>query len=331
MAISADAGPLNIFGQAAVPPGSQSGVAQDYNPHRGPSLFDQGLGLADPRYPFSYQPGGTSAAAYGWLGTSRIPVLDTVPATKAVAAIAAAANVVAATPMTLVSVNGAGIVVGQSVTNALTGATVTGLLAIGQAGGAVSFGQSKGNNIWDPTKMLGRAVAITAAAAASGTVVFTVKGYDVYGYPMSEAITAAANTQTLGKKAFKYIASVTPATTDAQNYSVDTTDVIGLPLRADSWAYVDLYFGLASTPANNVITAATGFVLADVTNPATTTTGDVRGTYAMQTATDGAKTLTIFVSPKVANIGTYTVITAANYGGLYTGQWPSGLVGMPQI
>lgn len=306
MSISAAAGPLNVFGQAAVPPGSGIGVAQDYNPHRGPSLFDQSLGIMDPRYPFSYQPGGSSVTAFGWLGTSRIPVLDVVPATKAVAAIAAAANVVAATPMTLVSVNGAGIVVGQSVVNATTGATVTGLLAMGVAMSAVSFGQSKGNNIWDPTKALARAVAITAAAAASGTVVFTVKGFDVYGYPMSEAITAAANTQTSGKKAFKYIQSVTPATTDAQNYSVDTTDIFGLMLRADSFSYCDIFFGNPATPANAAVTAATGFVKADATSPATTTTGDVRGTYATQSASDGTKVLQMYVTPSVANIGTAT-------------------------
>lgn len=383
MTISANAGPLVIFGQAAVPPGSGLGVAQDYNSHAGPSLFFSGNGILDPRYPFSYQPGNPNTKAYGWLGVTGVPILDTVPATKAVGAIAAAANVVAATPMTLVSTSGAGILVGQSVTNAATGANVTGLLAIGTAGGAVPFpttgwtftvtsanatvgatytnngvtftvlstiasgttlttsvsaggsptnaasntltkvtgtGDStitfsasvptgSGNNIWDPTKMLARVVAITAAAAASGTVVFTIKGYDVYGYPMSEAITAAANTQTLGKKAWKYIASVTPATTDAQNYSIDTTDTIGFSLRADFFSYLAMFYGSPATPANNAITAATGFVTADTTTPATTTTGDVRGTYALQSASDGTKRLTIFITPSVANIGSIVGLT----------------------
>lgn len=298
-------GPVLTYGQAAVPSGSQLGVAQDSNPHAGSSLFYQGVGILDPRYPFTFQPGGASRA-FGWYGVSRIPVLDAVPAAKAVGAIAAAANVVAATPMTLVSVNGAGIVVGQSVVNASTGATVTGLLAVGQAMGTVTLGQSAGIKLWDPTTALARAVAITAAAGASGTVVFTIRGFDVYGFPMTEAITAAANTQTAGKKAFKYIQSVTPSATDAQNYSVDTLDVFGFILRADSWAYTQVYYGDPATPANNLVTAATGFVAAVTTSPATTTTGDVRGTYLVASAADATKRLTMFVSPSVANIGTTT-------------------------
>lgn len=297
MTVSAISGPFVAFGQAA----QQSGLGQagDYNPHAGPSSFYQGTAILDPRVPFTYQPGGKSTGYYGWLGTQDCPVLDITPATKAVAAIAAAANVVASTPMTLVAASGAGIVISQSVVNAATGQTVTGLRAIGQAMGSVAFGQSGGLQIWDPTTATARAVGITAAAGASGTVVFTVRGYDIYGYPMSEAITAAANTQTLGKKAFKYIASVTPSATDAQNYSVDTTDIFGFGLRADTFGYTQIFFN-----AIGIAAASTGFVGADATSPATTTTGDVRGTYAVQSASDGTKRLTVFIRPSVANVGT---------------------------
>jgi hypothetical protein len=39
------------------------------------------------------------------------------------------------------------------------------------------------------------------------------------------------------------------------------------------------------------------------TSPATTTTGDVRGTYAVQSATDKTKRLFFYQNPPVTNIG----------------------------
>lgn len=299
MTITANAGPYIAFGQVA----SADGRVTDYNPDVGPSFFNQGAGIMDPRAPFNYDTGGSSPV-YGWLGTTLIPVMDFVPAAIAAAGIAAAATVTALTPMTLVSSTGNGVTVGASVTNAATGNLVTGLLAIGGAGGSVAFGQSGRINIWDPTKSIARAVAVTASATATG-VHFIVNGYDIYGYPMSENINAAGNATTSGKKAFKYIASVIPQTTDStagHTYSIGTTDIYGFPLLAQSWAYVQAFLGNPATPANNQITAATGFV-PPVTTAATQTSGDVRGTYALQTAADGTIRLTVFVTPSVANIG----------------------------
>ncbi len=307
MTRTAFAGPLNVFGQAAVPPGSQLGVAQDSNPNRSPSLIDMGLGIADPRYPYGYQAGGDGAYQYGWgPGCTRIPVINVVPPALAVAAVAAAANVVAATPMTLVSTSGAGIVVGASVVNAATGATVTGLLAIAQAAGTLASGSTNGNLLWDPAKALSRAVAITAAGSASGTVTFTVRGFDIYGYPMTETIASTASSQTKGKKAFKYIQSVTPSASDAINYSVDTTDIIGFPLRVDAWPFAEIYYGGTATTPLLVSAAVTGFVAAVTTSPATATTGDVRGTYALQSASDATKALIIFITPSPANLSSST-------------------------
>lgn len=311
MAITANAGPYVSFGSAAAPP--NGAAAQDSNPNTSPSLFTMGDGILDPRYPFTYQPGGGNSRGYGWLGTNRIPVLDYVPAAKAVAAIAAANTVTTGVAMTLVSASGAGIVVGQTITNAATGTAVTGLLAMGIKTGNKQY-STYGLRIWDPATMIARTVAITSSATANpnGTTnTITVAGYDVYGYPMSEAIIPVQNTQVAGKKAFKYIVSATPNFTDTtggHTYSVDTTDVIGLGLRADSFAYLDIYYGNPATPANNLVTAATGFLPA-VATAATTTSGDTRGTYALQSATDGTKVLQIFVSPSVANIGTAAGLT----------------------
>lgn len=168
---------------------------------------------------------------------------------------------------------------------------------------AVPFGQPFNVRMWNPMALIGRAVAVTAASGATYATA-TVSGYDVYGFPLVEAITLSAGSQVSGKKAFKYIKSVvlsggTADTTHA--YSVDTTDVFGLPLRSDSFGDI-LINSATSLTAVTLITAATSYLPADRT-VATTTTGDVRGTYAGFTSSTGANKLVIRQSPQAFNIG----------------------------
>lgn len=172
------------------------------------------------------------------------------------------------------------------------------------------FGSAGTIQLWNPMALTARAVSITTSVATVGTTnVFTVAGYDIYGYPMSEAIsvpsTTVSGTTTNGKKAFKFITSVTPSVTDATtSYSVGTTNIIGLPLRSD-------YFGVNTfvypgTGSTNLVTSVTGYTAA-VTTTATTTTGDVRGTYALQTAAStGTNRLIVRQSPALYNISSIT-------------------------
>ena len=162
----------------------------------------------------------------------------------------------------------------------------------------------------DPAQGVARAVSITGNAASTAQV-FTVRGYDVYGQAMTEAISFAGGAVTTnGKKAWKYISSVTPATTDAgHTLSVGTTDILGINVRADFWEYMDIFV------AGAFITASTGWVVADATN-ATTTTGDVRGTYALQTASNWDGTTANWSSQRRVAIFTslpmYNAIGASN-------------------
>jgi len=154
---------------------------------------------------------------------------------------------------------------------------------------------SQGN--WSPQALLGRAVSITAAASATYATA-TVNGYDIYGYPMSEAITISAGSAVNGKKAFKYIKSVvlsggTADTTHA--YSVGTADVFGLPLRSDTFGDI-IVNSATSLVASTLITAATNYLPSDRTTPSATT-ADVRGTFAA-TSSSGANKLTIRQSPQ---------------------------------
>jgi hypothetical protein len=256
----------------------------------------------DPRYPYAYFLGGKTTGTYGWWGTNKIVICDQVPSTISTTAIAAAQVPVAATPLTLVSSSGGGITVGTSITSAATGQTVSGLLAIDGAMAPVSFGQSGGGNFWDPTKAIARAVQITSVGNDSGGTV-TVRGYDVYNYPMSETITLSNASVATGNKAFKYIQSITPAgTLSGSNVSVGQSDKIGFMLRVDRFQYIQIYW-----PDTTLISASTGFTAADTTNPATATTGDVRGTYSLQgSASNNTRRLIMTATVTVANCGTAT-------------------------
>lgn len=292
MSISAVSGPLVQFGQSPY-------AAQEYNGDRAPAVFDQGTMLLDPRTPFTYLPGGAiTSAAYGFMAGGELIVVDAAPAALAANNIAASQSP-AAGAITLVSSTAAGITVGVSIIRADTGATVTGLLAIDGAMGTLAMNPNSSVVAWDPAKAISRAVRIVSGGNDSG-IVFTVNGYDIFGYPMTEAITGANAGTATGKKAFKYISSVTHTGSVATTVTIGTTDVYGFPLRVDRYFYTYVVWNNAA-----VASTATGtFAFADTTSPATTTTGDVRGTYLVSSASDGTKRLQIAVSVPPANAGT---------------------------
>jgi hypothetical protein len=125
---------------------------------------------------------------------------------------------------------------------------------------------------------LPRAVKVNCSTTARA---FTVTGYDYYGQPMSETITVSvAGTAVNGKKAFFQISGVTIAGS-ATVCLVGTTDILGLPVRVFNVAYI------ASVKSNNTLAQDAGTFTAADTATATTTTGDVRGTYVPATASDG--------------------------------------------
>jgi hypothetical protein len=269
------------------------------NQDQAPSLVWGGVGLVDPR--FLYTPGAAGTSIYGFAPGNEALVVDQVPSQLSNVNIAAAHTTVSGTAMTLVSTSGAGITVTTSATKIpQTGKTVpSGALAIDLVPGVVQFGTTKKIAVADPTKNIARAVSITAPNTAAGGA-FLVNGYDLYGYPQTESITAVTNSTVNGKKGFKFITSVVPQFTDATYaYSVGTADVYEFPLRVDSFPYATVGWNGA------IVAASTGFVKA-VTTAASSTTGSVRGTYAVQSASDGTKSLQMFISVSPANITSQT-------------------------
>jgi hypothetical protein len=193
-------------------------------------------------------------------------------------------------------VSGAGITVGVSITRADTQTTVTGLLAIDGAMTPFPFGLDGTLNLWDPTKAISRALSVTSGGTDTG-ITFTINGFDVYGFPLSETRTGAAAGAALFNKAFKYVQSVTHTGSVNTTVSVGTRDVFGFPMRSDVWGDQWIVWN------NTWVTANTGYTAADTTNPATTATNDVRGTYAVQgAASNGVLRLLMYQAPLPSNI-----------------------------
>lgn len=300
MAITSVTGPLFVSGQ----PPSTAPITEN-NPDAGPSVIATGLALSDTRYAYSIAPPPGSVGSYGIYRGGNHVVLDQAPSQLAAANIAAAAHVLAGVAMTKVTTSGAGITVTTTATFVpQSGLTVpAGALAIDVVPTAITFGTNGSIAVWDPRKSIARAVSMTGVGAGGG-VSFKISGYDLYGYPQTETLVVAAGVNTVNtKKCYKWIASILPATTDAQNYSVGTADIYEFPLAVYERAFATITWN------NALITAATGFVAADATTAALTT-GSVRGTYAVQDASDGTKKLQVMVNVAPWNALTPTGTTS---------------------
>lgn len=302
LAASAESGPPVFYGVKA--PGAQP------NTDQGPGAINGDLGLLDPRV-------GYNGTRKGWisLGSTYRRCLSQVPAAAVANNIAPAAHAVNGTPMVLAGAStGITVIAAPSpVVWASGNAIAVGALVLDGLPGLINYGlaDSNGNyrnNAYDNGKALARAVAITGVLGGSGGH-FLVSGADLYGYPQTENINATAGaTTTNGKKTWKFIYSVTPLFSDANNYEVGTADIFGFPLKTLLFDQVFVWWNSA------LITANTGYTAADTTSPATSTTGDVRGTYAVQSASDGTKRLTMAVGiPESTNfsaVGAFGVTPA---------------------
>jgi hypothetical protein len=137
-----------------------------------------------------------------------------------------------------------------------------------------------------------RALQVNCSTTARA---FTVSGYDYYGQAMTEQITVVtAGTAVFGKKAFYQISGVTIAGS-ATACVVGTSDVFGFPVRVIDAGY------LVSNVWNNTLDNDAGTFAAAITATATSTTGDVRGTYKPSSASDGTKRLVCAIAlPAIA-------------------------------
>ena len=151
-----------------------------------------------------------------------------------------------------------------------------------------------------------RALNVTTGSGTTTSSNITITGYDVYGQPMSEVIASGtvASTTTPGKKAFYQISSVAGSAATTSTIVVGTTQLLGIPVRVIDGGYI-CHIGWNNSFA---IDGGTFAAAAQVT--ATTTTGDVRGTFSPSSAPDGIKRLVagimlpaIAVGPNATRLG----------------------------
>jgi hypothetical protein len=130
---------------------------------------------------------------------------------------------------------------------------------------------------------------------------------------MSEVIATgtAASTTVNGKKAFYQISSVVSSGASVVTVAVGTTDILGAPLRITDRGYV------TRAGWDNTLAEDAGTMTVAATATATTTTGDVRGTYLPSSAADGVKRLVmgialpaIAVGPNATRVGALGVTQA---------------------
>jgi hypothetical protein len=144
--------------------------------------------------------------------------------------------------------------------------------AYGWAPIAYSNSQPAGTGrFFNPDCGAARGVGVTGVASGTGGNVL-IEGLDEFLQYTSETIAATAGATTVyGKKTYKIFLGATPQFSDAHNYTVVTSDLVGLPL-------VLINDGFAPT----VLSAGTAYTTSvpqygDLTSPATLTTGDPRG------------------------------------------------------
>jgi hypothetical protein len=124
--------------------------------------------------------------------------------------------------------------------------------------------------------------------AWTGAAVVTVRGFDEYGIAMTES--SASGTTFAGKKAFKRITSIIPSA-NITLATFGSSDVLGLPVFLPAVAYVvrELQDGAVAAAGTIVPGIRTG-------GGSIATSGDVRGTYDPNVATDADKVFQLVVS-----------------------------------
>lgn len=134
--------------------------------------------------------------------------------------------------------------------------------------------------------------AITATSAGNDTgVTITVTGHDYDGREQTETMLGGNSVAVTTDKAYADITDVLVSGATASTIKIGTSDKLGFPIKVTRFGQVRIVYN------NAAITANTGFTAADTTSPATAATGDPRGTYALQTASNGSRVFDVWIVP----------------------------------
>lgn len=318
MTITALSGPIIQYGITLSSTSGDGITGQDYehNSQRGPALTDLGDAMLDPREAYAYAPGaGVTAQSVGFYNGAA--TVDFVPATANTSAFqATATGSSGVSTFTLAAASSAGGTFSTTIIAPENGRVSGTLIAIDSTAAVLAFGADKTVALWNPAAGTGRNIVIKPSSNLDGGT-FSVAGRDMYGYKITETI-AAGSTSLAGKKAFKYVSSITNATTPTSTgVSIGFGDIFGFPL-AVPYVGINSIVSVNSSANNSSPTSlsTTTTVLASTVATQTSTTPDVRGTYSSSTATNGVIRLQMIVAPTAQSIAT---VTSTNVSGLFGG------------
>lgn len=315
MSETAFTGPLVQFGiTLSSSGGGVTGLDFEHNSQRAPMYADLGDAMLDPRAAYNYRPGHVRGAVGFYNNTGTVDYVPTTLNSSAFVSTTTASTGVST--FTLAAASSAGGTYLTTIVAPETGQPVT-VVAIDSTAATLGFGTTGAWAIWNPAAGTGRNITIKPSSNLdAGT--YTIAGRDMYGYKITETI-AGGSTSLAGKKAFKYVSSISNTTTPTSTgVSVGFGDIYGFPLAVAYTGFNAQVQVLASAFSSAVIVAlsSANTVLASTVAVQTSSTPDVRGTYASTTASNGTVRLQMLVTPPVATIQT---ITSTNVAGLFGG------------
>lgn len=149
-----------------------------------------------------------------------------------------------------------------------------------------------------------RCVTAVSSNVGDTTQTVTFTGTDQYGVAMTAIITLNGTSAVTTTKAFKTVTQVAVSAAMTGNLSSGDADVFGLPYYAANQD--GLHVMWAGFPATS------GTFVAGVTTTATSSTGDVRGTFAPASASNGSRRLAFWFVPQTVPFPTAPTPSAYN-------------------
>ncbi len=133
-----------------------------------------------------------------------------------------------------------------------------------------------------------RSVQTTSTGSTDTTQTLTFYGTDYIGQTMAETVTLNGTNVVLGAKAFLTVTRIAASGVAIGSVSAGTGDKFGVPYRINKKGSMQAFWDATWNSGSGTTTIGSSAT-------ATATTGDVRGTYLPATASDGTRTLALWV------------------------------------
>lgn len=132
-----------------------------------------------------------------------------------------------------------------------------------------------------------RGVEVTSSSVSDTTQTVTITGTDYYGAPMTQALVLNGQTAVASKKTFYTVSNIAVSAALVGNLYVGETNLLGLSYALQGGTLPVGSKLTAVGPPATVSSDAGTVVFPDTTSPATSLTGDVRGTYTPAATPNG--------------------------------------------